>query len=83
MVMGRNGMGRNGNGPKWSWAEMVMGRNDPEPLLIYANSSHVRVTRDCHTSTLKPTKLLAPERPCTAMTGLPNTQPLTRTCQRA
>ena len=23
-------MGRNGNGPKWSWAEMVMGRNDPE-----------------------------------------------------
>ena len=32
MVMGRNGMGRNGYGPKWSWAEMVMGRNDPEPL---------------------------------------------------
>ena len=31
MVMGRNGMGRNGYGPKWSWAEMVMGRNDPEP----------------------------------------------------
>ena len=24
-------MGRNGYGPKWSWAEMVMGRNDPEP----------------------------------------------------
>ena len=23
-------MGRNGYGPKWSWAEMVMGRNDPE-----------------------------------------------------
>ena len=23
-------MGRNGHGPKWSWAEMVMGRNDPE-----------------------------------------------------
>ena len=32
MVMGRNGMGRNGYGPKWSWAEMVMGRNDPEPV---------------------------------------------------
>ena len=31
MVMGRNGMGRNGYGPKWSWAEMVMGRNDPKP----------------------------------------------------
>ena len=30
--MGRNGMGRNGYGPKWSWAEMVMGRNDPEDI---------------------------------------------------
>ena len=25
-------MGRNGHRPKWSWTEMVMGRNDPEPL---------------------------------------------------
>ena len=25
-------MGRNGYGPKWLWAEMVMGRNDPEPF---------------------------------------------------
>ena len=25
-------MGRNGYGPKWSWAEMVMGRNDPESV---------------------------------------------------
>ena len=25
-------MGRNGHGPKWLWAEMVMGRNDPESL---------------------------------------------------
>ena len=32
MVMGRNGMGRNGYGPKWSWAEIVIGRNDPEPV---------------------------------------------------
>ena len=31
--MGRNGMGRNGYVPKWSWAEMAMGRNDPEPNL--------------------------------------------------
>ena len=31
VVMGRNGMGRKGHGPKWSWAEMVMGQNDPEP----------------------------------------------------
>ena len=23
-------MGRNGHGLKWSWAEMVMGRNDPD-----------------------------------------------------
>ena len=23
---------RNGYGPKWSWTEMGMGRNDPEPL---------------------------------------------------
>ena len=30
MVMGRNGMGRNDYGPKWAWAEVVMGRNDPE-----------------------------------------------------
>ena len=38
MVMGRNGMGRNGYGPKWSWAEMVMGRNDPEPLEHFRRS---------------------------------------------
>ena len=25
-------MGRNGYGPKCSWAEMVMGRNDPESV---------------------------------------------------
>ena len=25
-------MGRNGYGPKWSWSEMVMGRNDPESI---------------------------------------------------
>ena len=31
MVVGRNGMGRNGYGPKWSWAEMVMVRNDSLP----------------------------------------------------
>ena len=27
-------MGRNGYGPKCSWAEMVMGRNDPEPSQV-------------------------------------------------
>ena len=27
-------MGRNDYGPKWSWAEMVMGRNDPESILV-------------------------------------------------
>ena len=30
-------MGRNGYGPKWSWAEMVMGRNDPESLKVLDN----------------------------------------------
>ena len=25
-------MGRNGYGQNWSWTEMVMGQNDPEPL---------------------------------------------------
>ena len=24
-------MGRNGHGPIWLWADLVMGRNDPEP----------------------------------------------------
>ena len=28
-------MGRNGYGPKWSWAEMVMGRNDPESSFLF------------------------------------------------
>ena len=31
MVIGRNG---HGYGPKWSWTEMVMGRNNPEPLYV-------------------------------------------------
>ena len=31
VFMGQNGMGRNGYGPKWSWAKMVMGRNDQWP----------------------------------------------------
>ena len=35
--MGRNGMGRKGYGPKWSWAEMVMGRNDPEPRSVHSS----------------------------------------------
>ena len=35
-------MGRNGYGPKWSWAEMVMGRNDPE------SRQHVRTVQRLH-----------------------------------
>ena len=33
-------IGSNGYGPKWSWAEMVMGRNNPEPCdeLVTANN---------------------------------------------
>ena len=34
-------MGRNGYGPKWSWAEMVMGRNDPESFQIPSASKDV------------------------------------------
>ena len=33
-------IGQNGYGPKWSWTEMVMGRNYPEPL--YNMSRDVR-----------------------------------------
>ena len=32
-------MGRNDYGPKWSWAEMVMGRNDPESF-----ERHIKVS---------------------------------------
>ena len=38
-------MGRNGHRPKWSWTEMVMGRNDPEPL--YNMSLDVRKQTLC------------------------------------
>ena len=31
-------MGRNGHGPKWLWAEMVMGRNDPESFDVNAQT---------------------------------------------
>ena len=32
-IMDQNGYGPKWCKPKWSWAEMVMGRNDPEPLM--------------------------------------------------
>ena len=38
-------MGRNGHRPKWLWAEMVMDRNDPEPL--YNMSCDVRKQTLC------------------------------------
>ena len=42
--MGRNGMGRNGYGPKWSWAEMVMAAmtsdHSNELLLCKVNIVH-------------------------------------------
>ena len=37
-------VGQNGYGPKWSWTEMVMGRNDPEPL--YNMSREARDVRN-------------------------------------
>ena len=46
----------------------------------YMLTLHMFELQETVTPTLKPTKLLAPESPCTAMTGLPNTTPLTRTC---
>ena len=51
--MGRNGMGRNGYGPKWSWAEMVMGRNDPEPVgfgLMFDKDQKQSSTLSCDSS---------------------------------
>ena len=52
-------MGGNDYGPKWLWAEMVMGRSDPEPiiLLVLLHSWFVsylvrnpedRFSRHCH-----------------------------------
>ena len=38
-------IGANGYGWKWSWTEMVMGRNDPEPL--YNMSTYVRKQTLC------------------------------------
>ena len=38
-------MGRNDHRPKWLWAEMVMGRNEPEPL--YNMSRDVRKQTLC------------------------------------
>ena len=38
-------MGRNGYGPKWSWAEMVMGRNDPEPTMEVKSTAYTSLVR--------------------------------------
>ena len=38
-------IGRNGYGPKWSWTEMVMARNNPEPL--YNMSRNMRKQTLC------------------------------------
>ena len=37
-------MGRISYGPKWSWAEIVMDRNDPEPTIVFgfSNPTHAQ-----------------------------------------
>ena len=38
-------MGRNGYGPKLSWAEMVMGRNDPESSYYDERKGKIKLWR--------------------------------------
>ena len=57
MVMGRNGLGRNGHGPKWLWAEMTrnrspgLGAGADLLFLVYINDlpdevrSHMKIDR--------------------------------------
>ena len=41
-------MGRNGYGPKWSWAEMVLGRNDPESEeVVELEAAKIKSKADC------------------------------------
>ena len=53
-------MGRNGYGPKWSWAEIVMCRNDPESCKVLIDKSVPRVTV-WHLETLPSDAKLWPE----------------------
>ena len=45
---------RNGYGPKWSWTEMVMGRNDPEPLYNMSRDVRKQTLCICENKDAKP-----------------------------
>ena len=51
-------MGRNGYGPKWSWAETVMGRNDPESKLEMVQHRAARYVLHRHRNTSSVTDML-------------------------
>ena len=52
--MGRMVIGRNGYGSKWSWTEMVMGRNDPEPLYNMSRDVRKQTLCICENKDAKP-----------------------------
>ena len=47
-------MGRNGNRLKWLWAEMVIGRNDPEPLHNMSRNMRKQTLCICENKDVKP-----------------------------
>ena len=47
-------IGRNGYGPKWSWTEMDMGRNNPEPLYIMSRDMRKQTLCICENKDAKP-----------------------------
>ena len=47
-------IGWNGYGPKWSWTEMVMGRNDPEPLYNMSHEVRKQTLCICENKDAKP-----------------------------
>ena len=47
-------MGRNGYGPEWSWTEMVMGRNNPEPLYNMSRNMRKQTLCICENKDAKP-----------------------------
>ena len=47
-------MGRNGHRPKWLWAEMVMDRNDPEPLYNMSRDVRKQALCICENKDAKP-----------------------------
>ena len=50
-------MSRNGHRPKWSWTEMVMGRNDPEPLYNMSRDVRKQTLCICENKDAKPIRV--------------------------